>query len=67
EGAEYGRRLAAGDTAAQPPDQLLYPIFVAPSLLLVAVVLSIFKPWGRTSRRGDTAKPRRYLRRRGAI
>ncbi|MFI6390515.1 hypothetical protein [Nonomuraea sp. NPDC050540] len=67
EAAEHGRRLAAGDTAAQPPDQLLYPIFVAPSLLLVAVVLSIFKPWGRVSRRGDTAKPRRYLRRRGAI
>ncbi|MFI6297506.1 hypothetical protein ACIBEJ_38340 [Nonomuraea sp. NPDC050790] len=65
--AEHGRRLAAGDPATQPPEQLIYPIFVAPSLLLAAVVLSVFKPWGRTSRRGDTAQPRRYLRRRRAI
>ncbi|MFI6503418.1 hypothetical protein [Nonomuraea typhae] len=65
--AEYGRRLAAGDTAAQPPEQLLYPIFVAPALLLFAVVLAVVKPWGRLSRRGDPAQARRNLGRRGPV
>lgn len=49
--AEIGARLAAGDDTALPTD-LLYPVVVAPSLLLIAVVLSVFKPWGRLRRAG---------------
>ncbi|MCR6485688.1 hypothetical protein M8542_22955 [Amycolatopsis sp. OK19-0408] len=33
--------------AATNPEGLLYPVVVAPSLLLFASVLSVFKPWGR--------------------
>lgn len=56
--ASVGRRMVAGDpTAAVPPD-LIAPVVVAPTLLLVAYVLSTFKPWGRVrrhSRRSSTA------------
>jgi hypothetical protein len=45
--AEYGRQLAAGRTPQGDPAGLLYPVIVAPSLLLFASVLSVFKPWGR--------------------
>ncbi|RZS37608.1 hypothetical protein EV193_105166 [Herbihabitans rhizosphaerae] len=46
--AEYGRQLAAGVTpTVDKPIGLLGPMIVAPSLLLLAVVLSVFKPWGR--------------------
>ncbi|MEU4673504.1 hypothetical protein AB0F91_37510 [Amycolatopsis sp. NPDC023774] len=43
--ADYGRALVAGETAARPAD-LLYPVFVAPSLLLFAYLMTVFKPWG---------------------
>jgi hypothetical protein len=45
--AEYGRQLAAGATPEGDPSGLLPPVVVAPSLLLFASVLSVFKPWGR--------------------
>src|SRR3569833_1484505 len=35
------------DEAAEHPEGLLYPVVVAPALLLIASVLSVFKPWGR--------------------
>jgi hypothetical protein len=47
EAAEYGRQLVAGGTPEGDPSGLLYPVVVAPSLLLFASVLSVFKPWGR--------------------
>lgn len=46
EAATIGEQLAAGRHVDMPTD-LLFPVVVAPSLLLTAVVLSIFKPWGR--------------------
>lgn len=52
--AEYGRRLAAGSAPGADPSFLLYPVVVAPTLLLVAVLLSVFKPWGRIGRRADS-------------
>ncbi|MEW2506904.1 hypothetical protein AB0878_41265 [Amycolatopsis sp. NPDC047767] len=52
--ADYGRALMAGETAARPAD-LLYPVFVAPSLLLFSYVMTVFKPWGLL-RRGAAAK-----------
>ncbi|MEA5357919.1 hypothetical protein VA596_00110 [Amycolatopsis sp., V23-08] len=55
--AEYGRQLAAGQTPRGDPAGLLYPVVVAPSLLLFASVLSVFKPWGRV--RKETREPAR--------
>ncbi|RSM43621.1 hypothetical protein DMA12_18720 [Amycolatopsis balhimycina DSM 5908] len=55
--AEYGRQLAAGGTPLGDPSGLLPPVVVAPSLLLLSNVLSVFKPWGRV-RRGQPAPVR---------
>ncbi|WP_439382961.1 hypothetical protein [Amycolatopsis lexingtonensis] len=35
------------DVATEQPEGLLYPVVVAPALLLFASVLAVFKPWGR--------------------
>lgn len=51
EAAEAGRRLVAGDPAATVPMGLIFPVLVAPTLLLIAYVLATFKPWGPTRRR----------------
>ena len=51
--AEHGRLLALGQAAGSPPD-LVFPPIVSPTCLLFAVVLSVFKPWGRI-RRGAAA------------
>jgi uncharacterized membrane protein len=45
--AEFGRQVATTGAVAGSPGRLLFPVFVAPSLLLFAGVLSVFKPWGR--------------------
>lgn len=50
EAAHIGARLVAGDRTAAVPSDLLYPVFVAPTLLLLAYLLSVFKPWGRIRR-----------------
>lgn len=49
--AVNAERLAAGDTSLGSPRELLYPVVVAPSLLLFATVISVFKPWGPIRRR----------------
>jgi hypothetical protein len=59
EAASIGARLMAGDTTASVPAGLLFPVVVAPSMLLTAYLLSVFKPWGRTRRQ---AGPRGSLR-----
>lgn len=47
--AAYGAALAAGaGPAPTAVTDLVYPGVVAPTSLLVATVLSIVKPWGRT-------------------
>jgi hypothetical protein len=44
--------------ATTNPEGLLYPVVVAPSLLLFASVLSVFKPWGRLRKEShDPARP----------
>ncbi|MEJ3745689.1 hypothetical protein WEI85_20650 [Actinomycetes bacterium KLBMP 9797] len=48
--AEAGRQLVAGDVTATPPSDLLYPVFVAPTLLLIAFLLSVVKPRARIRR-----------------
>ncbi|MGH3950526.1 MAG: hypothetical protein ACRDSE_15625 [Pseudonocardiaceae bacterium] len=67
EAADIGRRLIAGDPTAQVPSDLIFPVIVAPTLLLVAYLLSVFKPWGQTRGRKPkttdvTAKPPRAER-----
>jgi hypothetical protein len=47
EGAAIGERLIAGDPTAEVPAGMLFPVFVAPTLLVIAFVLATFKPWGR--------------------
>ncbi len=47
EAASIGERLMAGDTSESVPSGLLFPVVVAPSMLLAAYLLSVFKPWGR--------------------
>lgn len=61
EAASIGRRLMAGDPTAAVPSDLLYPVIVAPSLLVIAYLLSVFKPWGRVRRgrpAGEITEPR---------
>lgn len=53
--AAIGRRMVAGDPTAEAPSDLLAPVIVAPSLLLAAYLLSVFKPWGRIRRMPRTA------------
>jgi hypothetical protein len=52
-----GDRLLDGEAVASAVGDLAFPPIVSPTLLMVAVVLSVFKPWGRI-RRG-TAPPER--------
>jgi len=48
--ASIGERLMAGDPTAALPVDVLYPVIVAPTMLLTAYLLSVFKPWGRIRR-----------------
>lgn len=58
--AELGRRMVAGDLGATVPSDLLYPVFVAPSLLLLSFALSVLKPKARLRgrKRSGNASPR---------
>lgn len=44
--ADRGARLAAGADSGGVPMDMLGPVIVAPTLLLTAYLLSVFKPWG---------------------
>ncbi|MEU5722665.1 hypothetical protein [Micromonospora sp. NPDC047738] len=44
---ELGRQLAAGHLATTSVGNMIYPPIVSPAALLVALVLAVFKPWGR--------------------
>ncbi|WP_020497389.1 hypothetical protein [Sciscionella marina] len=46
-----GRELLDGSRRSAPVGDLLYPPIVSPIALLVAVVLAVYKPWGRIQRR----------------
>jgi hypothetical protein len=45
--ADQARRFEAGLPALLEVGQLIFPPIVSPATLLVAVVLAVFKPWGR--------------------
>lgn len=49
--AEAGRRLAAGAEVAIGVGDMIYPPIVSPTCLLIAVLLAVFKPWGRIRKR----------------
>ena len=51
EAAEQGRRFMAGEAASLAVGDLIYPPIVSPSALLIAVVLAVFKPWGKIRKR----------------
>jgi hypothetical protein len=46
EKAEQGRRFAVGEPASLAVGNLIFPPIVSPTLLLIALVLAVFKPWG---------------------
>ncbi|MBC3191918.1 hypothetical protein H7X46_12675 [Pseudonocardia sp. C8] len=48
--AELARRLAAGEAVTFDLGNLVFPPTVSPTLLLVAITLSVVKPWGRIRR-----------------
>lgn len=52
EQAALGRRSAAGEAVTYDLSNLIYPPTVSPTLLLVAIALSVIKPWGRIRGRG---------------
>ena len=52
--AEQGRQFAAGETASLTVGDLIFPPIVSPTALLIAVVLAVFKPWGRIRKRPAT-------------
>jgi hypothetical protein len=49
--ADRGARLLDGEAVATAIGDLAFPPIVSPTVLMVAVVLSVFKPWGRIRRR----------------
>jgi hypothetical protein len=49
--AEESRQLAAGEPVTVVVGDLIYPPIVSPALLLLAVTLAVFKPWGRIRKR----------------
>ena len=54
--AEQGRRFLAGEAASLAVGDLIFPPIVSPTLLLVAFVLAVFKPWGLIRRRPATRR-----------
>ena len=57
--AEQGWRYAAGEPASLVVGNLIFPPIVSPTLLLVAFVLAVFKPWGRIRKRPATQQDAR--------
>jgi hypothetical protein len=51
--SELGRQLAAGHLVTAPVGDMIYPPIVSPAALLIAMVLAVFKPWGRIRRRPE--------------
>jgi hypothetical protein len=57
--AEQGWRFAAGEPASLAVGNLIFPPIVSPTALLIAVVLAVFKPWGRIRKRPATQRDAR--------
>jgi uncharacterized membrane protein len=48
--AERGRQFTEGQPATLAVGDLIFPPIVSPTALIVAMVLAVFKPWGRIRR-----------------
>ena len=57
--AEQGWRFEAGEPASLVVGNLIFPPIVSPTALLIAVVLAVFKPWGRVRKRHVTEQDAR--------
>jgi uncharacterized membrane protein len=58
EQAALARRFSAGEAVTFDLSNLIYPPTVSPTLLLVAITLSVVKPWGRIRRRTGRTDPK---------
>ncbi|NYH51216.1 hypothetical protein HNR06_000805 [Nocardiopsis arvandica] len=56
--AEYGRNLVEGHPDAAMVTDLVFPPIVSPTGLLIAVLLAVFKPWGRIGGSRRSARTR---------
>ena len=59
EAAEQGRQFVAGEPASLVVGNLIFPPIVSPTALLIAMVLAVFKLWGRIRRRPATQQDAR--------
>lgn len=50
EAARAGEAMASGVSAVWNSDDMVFPPIVSPAALLIAFVLSVFKPWGRLAK-----------------
>ena len=57
--ARVGVQMLNGDPTAAIPPGIMPPVVVAPTLLLFAYVLSVFKPWGRIRKSAQPVKRER--------
>ncbi|MPZ94887.1 MAG: hypothetical protein GEU96_08180 [Propionibacteriales bacterium] len=55
--AESGRRIADGQSVVVSPGDMVFPPIVSPTVLIIAVVLSVYKPWGRIRKRPTVQQP----------
>ena len=53
--SEQGRQAAAGQAVTFAESSMMFPPIVSSTLLLVAFVLSVFKPWGRIRSGGSAS------------
>jgi hypothetical protein len=51
EAGEIGRLISAGGQLLPPPDQMVFPPVVSTTALVAAVLLAVYKPWGRIRKR----------------
>jgi hypothetical protein len=64
EAGRVGRRIVGAATTAGVPTDLLFPVVVAPTLLLIAYLLAVFKPRTRIPRPSAWSKWSPSIRRR---
>ncbi|GLZ31818.1 membrane protein [Lentzea sp. NBRC 105346] len=58
EAARIGERMLAGDSSVSVSAHMLGPVVVAPTMLLISYVLSVFKPLGRVRKQAVVPRPR---------
>jgi hypothetical protein len=56
EAARAGEAMAGGLSVVWNAGDMVFPPIVSPTALLIAFVLSVFKPWGRTRRESRPRK-----------